>query len=119
MGLPPDACQGMIQVKVENTKLQKTVETLVSYLGEVMQQVADLEKKMAKVGRADSGRAESTKGMPEKLAKIEQKVAEQEERLNEMTTQISSHDETLTIVNKLAFDTQAELTKVTHPLEPL
>ena len=115
MGLPPDACNSMVQVKVENTKLQKTVEALVGYLGEVMQQVTDIEKKMAKMGRASDTGSAAAKGLPEKLAKMEEKLEAQQVDIDEIKSKLSTQDESLGDLDKTSSWTKTELTRVIHP----
>lgn len=92
LGLRNDATENMctVSLRVENSKLQQTIEALVTYLGSTMAQVNDLEKKVGKLERQKQG-GELPKDLPEKLARIEAAVESHNAGLSEVQETVNTH----------------------------
>jgi len=90
LGLANDACENMLTLQIHNSKLQNTIEALVTYLGSTMAQVNDLEKKVGKLERQKQG-PELPKDLPEKLEKMQKAVEDHDAVLSIVQETVSAH----------------------------
>jgi len=89
LGLAQDSCTKMIQMQIDNSKLQSTVEALVMSMAGTMQQMADMNKKLEKK-KDDSPKL--PKDLMARIEKLEGGLAEQQTGLGALEEVVTAQD---------------------------